>query len=179
MRLDRKPARARVATALLLALRPGCGGRLPAEPPPLEDDTALTREERREVVVEKLSLVGLTGILDKLPSELSGGMRKRAGLARALVLDPEILFLDEPTAGLDPIAAAGFDRLIRQLQQTLQITVFLVTHDLDTLGSVCDRIAVLAEKRVQALGPLDAIRRVAHPWIQEYFNGPRGRAARA
>lgn len=146
---------------------------------PLREHLHLPRSLMDEIASLKLRLVGLP--MDagaKYPAQLSGGMRKRAGLARALALDPQILFLDEPTAGLDPIAASGFDRLIRELQQTLRITVFLVTHDLDTLSSVCDRIAVLAEKRVQAIGSLDTIRQVDHPWVQEYFNGPRGRAAR-
>jgi phospholipid/cholesterol/gamma-HCH transport system ATP-binding protein len=113
----------------------------------------------------------------KFPSELSGGMVKRAGLARALALDPELLFLDEPTSGLDPIAAAGFDELIRSLQQRLDLTVFLITHDLDTLHSICDRIAVLADRKVIAVGTIPELLALDHPWIQEYFNGPRGRAA--
>jgi phospholipid/cholesterol/gamma-HCH transport system ATP-binding protein len=104
-------------------------------------------------------------------------MRKRAALARALALDPELLFLDEPTAGLDPITAAGFDTLVRQLQKSLGLTVFLVTHDVDTLYATCDRIAVLGEKHVLAVGTIDELRKVDHPWVQEYFGGPRGRAA--
>lgn len=132
-----------------------------------------------ELALLKVKLSGLPpDALDKLPSQLSGGMRKRAGLARALALDPPLLFLDEPTAGLDPIGAAAFDRLTRTLQQALGLTVFLITHDLDTLYAICDRVAVLAEKRVIAVGPLDEIERLDHPWVQEYFNGPRGRAAR-
>src|SRR5690606_33221949 len=115
----------------------------------------------------------------KYPSELSGGMRKRAGLARALALDPELLFLDEPTAGLDPIGAAGFDSLTRELKETLGLTVFLITHDLDTLYEICDRVAVLADKRVIAEGTIEELLATDHPWIQEYFNGPRGRAAKA
>jgi phospholipid/cholesterol/gamma-HCH transport system ATP-binding protein len=115
----------------------------------------------------------------KYPSELSGGMVKRAGIARALALDPELLFLDEPTSGLDPIAAAGFDELIRSLQQRLGLTVFLITHDLDTLHSICDRIAVLADKKVLGVGTIPELLALDHPWIQEYFNGPRGRAAAA
>jgi phospholipid/cholesterol/gamma-HCH transport system ATP-binding protein len=115
----------------------------------------------------------------KFPSELSGGMRKRAGLARALALDPELLFLDEPTAGLDPIGAAGFDELIEALQRRLELTVFLITHDLDTLWAICDRVAVLADHKVVAVGTIEELLALDHPWIQEYFNGPRGRAASA
>ena len=106
-------------------------------------------------------------------------MKKRAGLARALALDPELLFLDEPTAGLDPIGAAAFDRLIKDLQETLGLTVFLITHDLDTLHAICDRVAVLADRRVIAVGTIPELMTSDHPWIQEYFNGPRGRAASA
>lgn len=113
----------------------------------------------------------------KYPSELSGGMKKRAGLARALALDPELLFLDEPTAGLDPIGAAAFDALTASLQKTLGLTVFLITHDLDTLYAICDRVAVLADKKVIAVGTIPELLALDHPWIQEYFNGPRGRAA--
>ena len=113
----------------------------------------------------------------KYPSELSGGMRKRAGLARALALDPELLFLDEPTAGLDPIGAAAFDELLADLQETLGLTVFLITHDLDTLYAICDRVAVLADRKVIAVGTIPELLALDHPWIQEYFNGPRGRAA--
>jgi phospholipid/cholesterol/gamma-HCH transport system ATP-binding protein len=112
----------------------------------------------------------------KYPSELSGGMRKRAGLARALALDPEIVLLDEPTAGLDPIGAAAFDDLIRSLQRTLALTVVMVTHDLDTLHAVCDRIAVLVDKRVM-IGTIESLMRETHPWIHDYFHGPRARAA--
>ncbi|WP_454885582.1 ABC transporter ATP-binding protein [Sphingomonas oryzagri] len=113
----------------------------------------------------------------KYPSELSGGMRKRAGLARALALDPELLFLDEPTAGLDPIGAAAFDNLIKTLRDLLGLTVFIITHDLDTLYAICDRVAVLADKKVVAVGTIEELVALDHPWIQEYFNGPRGRAA--
>jgi len=113
----------------------------------------------------------------KYPAELSGGMKKRAGLARALALDPELLFLDEPTAGLDPIGAAAFDELTKGLQRTLGLTVFLITHDLDTLYAICDRVAVLADKKVIAVGTIDELLSLDHPWIQEYFKGPRGRAA--
>lgn len=135
-----------------------------------------TREALARLKISMSGLPWLAG--DKYPSELSGGMRKRAGLARALALDPEIVFLDEPTAGLDPIGAAAFDDLIRNLSRTLGLTVFLVTHDLDTLYATCDRIAVLAEKRVLATGTLDDMLEVDHPWVQEYFKGPRARAAR-
>jgi phospholipid/cholesterol/gamma-HCH transport system ATP-binding protein len=113
----------------------------------------------------------------KFPSELSGGMRKRAGIARALALDPELLFLDEPTAGLDPIGAAAFDQLILELRDALGLTVFLITHDLDTLYAICDRIAVLADRKVVAVGTIPELLALDHEWIQEYFRGPRGRAA--
>lgn len=131
-----------------------------------------------ELALLKVKLAGLPAeAIDKLPAQLSGGMRKRAGLARALAMDPPLLFLDEPTAGLDPIGAAAFDNLIRSLQQALGLTVFLITHDLDTLYTICDRVAVLADRRVVAVAPLAQIERLEHPWVQEYFNGPRGRAA--
>jgi phospholipid/cholesterol/gamma-HCH transport system ATP-binding protein len=141
---------------------------------------AITEQLLAEIAHFKVLLTGLPGDAAlKYPSELSGGMRKRAGLARALALDPELLFLDEPTAGLDPIGAAAFDRLIKDLQQTLGLTVFLITHDLDTLHEICDRVAVLADKRVIAVGTIPELLALDHPWIQEYFNGPRGRAASA
>ena len=105
-------------------------------------------------------------------------MRKRAGLARALAMDPPLLFLDEPTAGLDPIGAAAFDQLILALREALGLTVFLITHDLDTLYAICDRVAVLADRKVIAAAPLAELERLDHPWVQDYFNGPRGRAAR-
>ncbi len=131
-----------------------------------------------ELAAVKIQMVGLReSAADLYPSELSGGMKKRAGLARALALDPEILFLDEPTAGLDPIGAAAFDDLIRSLARTLGLTVFLVTHDLDTLHAICDRIAVIAERRVILIGTMDDMLRSDHPWIREYFHGPRARAA--
>jgi phospholipid/cholesterol/gamma-HCH transport system ATP-binding protein len=134
---------------------------------------------RYELALLKVKLAGLPAeAIDKLPSQLSGGMRKRAGLARALALDPPLLFLDEPTAGLDPIGASAFDHLIRTLQQALGLTVFLITHDLDTLYAICDRVAVLADRKVVAVGPLAEIENLDHPWVHEYFNGPRGRAAR-
>ncbi|GAB2497415.1 ABC transporter ATP-binding protein [Arenimonas alkanexedens] len=115
----------------------------------------------------------------KLPSQLSGGMRKRAALARALALDPALLFLDEPTAGLDPIGAAAFDALIKTLQNALGLTVFLITHDLDTLYTICDRVAVIGDRRVLVNAPLAEVENFDHPWVQEYFHGPRGRSAQA
>lgn len=133
---------------------------------------------RYELALLKVKLSGLPAdALNKLPSQLSGGMRKRAGLARALALDPPLLFLDEPTAGLDPIGAAAFDRLLKTLQQALGLTVFLITHDLDTLYAICDRIAVLADRRVIAVAPIEQIEQLDHPWVQDYFHGPRARAA--
>ncbi|VWX47018.1 ABC transporter ATP-binding protein [Novosphingobium sp. 9U] len=135
---------------------------------------------RSEIARFKVRLSGLSEEAAlKYPSELSGGMKKRAGLARALALDPELLFLDEPTAGLDPIGAAAFDQLTRELKETLGLTVFLITHDLDTLYAICDRVAVLADRTVIAVGTIPELLALDHPWIQEYFNGPRGRAAQA
>ncbi len=137
-------------------------------------------ELRHEIARYKVMMSGLPAeAASKYPSELSGGMRKRAGLARALALDPELLFLDEPTAGLDPIGAAAFDDLTRELQEVLGHTVFLITHDLDTLHEICDRVAVIADKHVIAVGTIPELLALDHPWIQEYFNGPRGRAAEA
>ena len=134
---------------------------------------------RYELALLKIKLAGLPAdALVKMPSQLSGGMRKRAGLARALALDPPLLFLDEPTAGLDPIGAAAFDSLTRTLQQALGLTVFLITHDLDTLYTICDRVAVLADRKVVAVAPVQELEQLDHAWVQEYFNGPRGRAAR-
>lgn len=138
----------------------------------------LDPELRRQLADLKISMVGLPYLAgDKYPAELSGGMRKRAGLARALALDPEIVFLDEPTAGLDPIGASAFDELILGLSKSLGLTVFLVTHDLDTLHAVCDRIAVLAERKVLVAGTMKEMLQVDHPWVHEYFHGPRARAA--
>lgn len=131
-----------------------------------------------EIAAYKVAMVGLPPDAGpKYPAELSGGMVKRAGLARALALDPALLFLDEPTAGLDPIGAAKFDELIRELADTMGLTVFLITHDLDSLYATCDRVAVLAEKKVIAVGTIPELLATEHPWIQDYFNGPRGRAA--
>ena len=144
---------------------------------PLKEHTDLPVPLIEEIAAVKIDMVGLAPDAgDKFPSQLSGGMRKRAGLARALALDPEIVFLDEPTSGLDPIAAAGFDALIRALQQSLNLTVFMVTHDLDSLVAICDRIAVLVDKKV-LVGSLNELLENPHPWVQEYFHGPRGRMA--
>ncbi|MDX2204610.1 MAG: ATP-binding cassette domain-containing protein [Hyphomicrobiaceae bacterium] len=144
---------------------------------PMREHLALSDRLRAEVALAKLEMVGLTPADGaKLPSELSGGMIKRVALARALALDPDIVFLDEPTSGLDPIAAGDFDDLIKTLQHTLGLTVFMVTHDLDTLGSVCDRVAALAGGKVIAVGPLAQVTEVEHPWIKAYFKGKRGRA---
>ncbi len=146
---------------------------------PMHGIAGLDAGTRAALADLKISMSGLPWRAgDNYPSELSGGMRKRAGLARALALDPEIVFLDEPTAGLDPIGASAFDTLISQLSRSLGLTVFLVTHDLDTLHAVCDRIAVLAEKRVLVTGTMREMLDVDHPWVTEYFHGPRARAAR-
>lgn len=147
---------------------------------PLREHLGIEGPLAQDMAALKISMAGLpTDAGAKYPAELSGGMKKRAGLARALALDPELVFLDEPTAGLDPIGAAKFDDLIVDLKESLGLTVFMVTHDLDTLHAACDRVAVLAEKHVIACGPLDEVRKTDHPWIQEYFAGPRGRAALA
>jgi phospholipid/cholesterol/gamma-HCH transport system ATP-binding protein len=147
------------------------------------DDTTAAASAERAVLDEieryKIFLSGLPPeAAHKYPSELSGGMRKRAGLARALAMDPELLFLDEPTSGLDPIGAANFDNLTRDLKETLGLTVFLITHDLDTLYAICDRVAVLADQKVIAIGAIEELLAIDHPWINAYFSGPRGRAAR-
>lgn len=145
---------------------------------PLKEHTSLPPALMREIADLKILMAGLpidSG--DKLPSELSGGMRKRAALARALALDPDILFLDEPTAGLDPITAGGFDELVNELKETMGLTVYLITHDLDTLRDACDRVCALGGGKVQAIGPLDTVREHATGWLAEYFGGPRGRAA--
>lgn len=145
---------------------------------PLIEHAGLSRASAERLAQVKLALVGLAREAgDKYPTELSGGMVKRAALARALALEPEILFLDEPTAGLDPIGAAAFDQLILTLRDALGLSVFLVTHDLDTLYTICDRVAVLAEKRVLVADRLDVVAATDNPWIHQYFHGPRGRAA--
>ncbi|MDE2133781.1 MAG: ATP-binding cassette domain-containing protein [Alphaproteobacteria bacterium] len=146
---------------------------------PLREFTSMSQALMNEIAAMKLSMVGLPeDTAQKRPSELSGGMKKRAGLARALALDPELMFLDEPTAGLDPISASHFDELLRRLQQSLNLTVFMVTHDLDTLMATADRVAVLVNGRLK-VGTIDSLRHDGDPWIQEYFSGPHGRAALA
>ncbi|MEE4637300.1 MAG: ATP-binding cassette domain-containing protein [Wenzhouxiangella sp.] len=150
------------------------------EVPLKEHFPELSADLRGDLARLRLRLVGLSpGTGSKLPSELSGGMRKRAGLARALAMDPELLFLDEPTAGLDPIGAAAFDDLLKTLQQALGLTVFLITHDLDTLYAVCDRVAVLGRRRILTIGPRDEVEDFDDDWIRDYFHGPRARSARA
>lgn len=145
---------------------------------PLVEHTDLSKDVIRELAEMKIAMVGLKPEAHHLkPAELSGGMRKRVGLARALALDPELLFLDEPTAGLDPIGAAAFDDLIKQLSNDLGLTVFMITHDLDSLYAITDKVAVLADKQVVAKATVQELERSDHPWIREYFLGPRGRAA--
>ena len=141
---------------------------------PMVEVAHLSRDLALEIAYDKLDRVGLpsTAAL-KYPSQLSGGMIKRIALARALALDPAIVFLDEPTSGLDPIGAEGFDKLVQELQQELKITMVMITHDLDTLKEVCDRIAVLVDKHV-LVGTLEEVASINHPWIQEYFHGVRG-----
>jgi phospholipid/cholesterol/gamma-HCH transport system ATP-binding protein len=140
--------------------------------------SGIDQELQDEIAAYKISMAGLAVDAGaKYPSELSGGMRKRAGIARALALDPELLFLDEPTAGLDPIGAAAFDQLVLELRDALGLTVFLITHDLDTLYAICDRVAVLADHKVVAVGTIEELLALDHEWIQAYFNGPRGRRA--
>lgn len=147
---------------------------------PMFEHTELSKRQIHELADLKISLVGLRPDAGSLkPAELSGGMRKRAGLARALALDPELLFLDEPTAGLDPIGASAFDELIRDLSDSLDLTVFMITHDLDTLYAITNRVAVVADKKIVATAPVQELEKSDHPWIREYFLGPRGRAAAA
>lgn len=145
---------------------------------PLLEHRGLTRKEAHQVALMKLGLVGLPkDAAQKFPANLSGGMIKRAALARALALDPRILFLDEPTAGLDPISAAEFDQLILTLRNALGLTVFMVTHDLDTIYTISDRVAVISQQRVLVNDRIDLVAANLDPWIQAYFHGPRGRAA--
>lgn len=145
---------------------------------PLREHTRFSDDLRAEIAALKLSMAGLgPDAHHKRPSQISGGMRKRAAVARALALDPELLFLDEPTAGLDPISAENFDLMVRELADALGLTVFLVTHDLDTLYAVCDRVAVLYGGKVAAIGAIDDVSAGASGWVKDYFSGPRGRAA--
>jgi len=141
---------------------------------PLRENLVLSDSLMNEIATAKLEMVGLNpedG--DKFPSELSGGMTKRVALARALALDPAIVFLDEPTSGLDPIAAGDFDALIKTLQKTLGLTVFMVTHDLASLNTVCDRVAALADGKIVAIGPMRELLQSGHPWVRAYFHGKR------
>ena len=146
---------------------------------PMRENLTLSPRLMDELATAKLEMVGLSADDgDKFPSELSGGMTKRAALARALALDPAIVFLDEPTSGLDPISAGDFDSLIKTLQRTLGFTVFMVTHDLDSLHTVCDRIAALAEGKIVAIGPIEDVLKSDHPWVKAYFKGKRSRVAK-
>jgi phospholipid/cholesterol/gamma-HCH transport system ATP-binding protein len=141
---------------------------------PLRESLKLSESLMDEIAVAKLEMVGLTAeVGDKFPSELSGGMTKRVALARALALDPAIVFLDEPTSGLDPIAAGDFDALIKTLQKTLGLTVFMVTHDLASLNTVCDRVAALADGKIVAIGSMHELLKSEHPWVRAYFHGKR------
>jgi len=147
---------------------------------PLREYFRLSESLMADIAAYKVAMSGLPpDACLKFPSELSGGMKKRAALARALALDPKLIFLDEPTAGLDPISAGAFDSLIRTLADTLKLTVFLITHDLDTLYAICDRVAVIADRKILASGTVAELARLDHPWVRDYFCGPRGRAAAA
>lgn len=145
----------------------------------LREHTQLSPQMIDEIARLKIALSGLpANAADKYPSELSGGMRKRAALARALALDPELLFLDEPTAGLDPLSAAGLDELVKRLRDALGLTIMLVTHDLDLLWNVADRVAVLGEGHILGIGSMTELSKMAHPVIRDYFYGPRGRTGK-
>jgi len=147
---------------------------------PVRESLKVSQRLLDELALAKLEMVGLdASALEKYPAELSGGMTKRVALARALALDPDIVFLDEPTSGLDPIGAGDFDSLIATLQRTLGLTVFMVTHDLDSLHTVCDRIAVLADGKVIAAGTMETMLKSEHPWLKEYFRGKRSRVGHA
>ena len=143
---------------------------------PLREYTNLNEQLLRGIAIMKIHMVGLSSeVLDLYPSELSGGMKKRAGLARALALDPKLLFLDEPTAGLDPIGANAFDELILRLKSSMDLTVIMVTHDLDSLLHTCDKVAVLINKQIAIIDSLHKVAKYDNPWVKEYFNGPRSR----
>ncbi|NNE58367.1 MAG: ATP-binding cassette domain-containing protein [Hellea sp.] len=145
---------------------------------PLREHTNLPLPLMSEIADMKIHMVGLPAFAATLyPSDLSGGMKKRAGLARALALDPKLLFLDEPTAGLDPIGASAFDTLILEMRDAMDLTVLMITHDLDTLFTVCDRVGVLVDKHIAIADSLPNVMQYPHPWVQEYFSGPRARAA--
>ena len=147
---------------------------------PLIEHFDLPDELMRELADMKIHMVGLPPESAVLyPSDLSGGMKKRAGLARSLALDPQILFLDEPTAGLDPIGAHAFDQLILSLREAMDLTVLMITHDLDSLYAICDRVAVLVDKKIGVYDTLDVVAQYDHPWVREYFGGPRARATMA
>jgi phospholipid/cholesterol/gamma-HCH transport system ATP-binding protein len=143
---------------------------------PMRENLEISQTLLDELATAKLEMVGLSpDDGNKFPSELSGGMTKRVALARALALDPEIVFLDEPTSGLDPISASDFDALISTLQQTLGLTVFMVTHDLDSLNTVCDRVAALSDGKIVEVGPIEQLVRSQHPWVRSYFHNARAR----
>jgi phospholipid/cholesterol/gamma-HCH transport system ATP-binding protein len=147
---------------------------------PMRENIHMSQVLMDEIATAKLEMVGLSpDDGEKFPSELSGGMTKRVALARALALDPAILFLDEPTSGLDPISAGEFDALIMTLQKTLGLTVFMVTHDLDSLNTVCDRVAALAGGKIVAIGPMSSLLASDHPWVKAYFHGKRSRTVLA
>lgn len=147
---------------------------------PLREHTDLSSQDIIELAHIKIALAGLPAdAANKFPRELSGGLKKRAALARAIALDPELLFLDEPSAGLDPLAASGLDELVLSLKESLKLTIIIVTHDLDMLWRVTDRVAILGDQRVVGLGTMSALSESSHPLVREYFHGPRGRAVGA
>jgi phospholipid/cholesterol/gamma-HCH transport system ATP-binding protein len=145
---------------------------------PLREHTNLSNSLIQELAVLKVACTGFPmASITKYPNELSGGMRRRAALARALALDPELLFLDEPTSGLDPLSAAAFDELVQQLREWFKLTIVIITHDLDSLWRIADRVAILGNGKVLGIGTMEELSRSDDPLIHEYFYGPRGRAA--